>query len=285
MVYMKNDTLRPKAQYPVYPPYHQADYLEEYFFNWWNKNKVDTDRNYIDIFWTNIYCNAANGIHPNVNVQAEIDQLDSAKKYFTVNQHDDGPLETLPMNTLIFSAGGNQTRGNIIPIPLICSRIGDSFINETKTILCSFVGSLTHPIRSVLAQAWSNDEDFIFATQNWTQNIPKKNLTIFKTLTSKSKFTLCPRGYGKSSFRLYEAMQLGSVPVYVSDQHYLPWSDEIDWSEFSVLIKPDQIPDIKEILTSYSDQKINKMVKTAQSIYDKYFSLDGMCIQIAKRLI
>ena len=26
-------------------------------------------------------------------------------------------------------------------------------------------------------------------------------------------------------------MQLGSVPVYVSDAHYLPWTDEIDWIE------------------------------------------------------
>lgn len=285
MVYLKNENLRPKPLYPTYPPYHKGNYLEEYFFNWWQTNKVDTDRNYIDVFWTNIYCNAANGIRSQVNIQNELDTLDGAKKYFTINQHDDGPLETLPMNTLIFSAGGNQTKGNIIPIPLICSRLTNSFINESKTILCSFVGSLTHPIRNQLAHVWSNDSSFIFATQNWTQNIPEKNLTIFKTLTAKSKFTLCPRGYGKSSFRLYEAMQLGSVPVYVSDSHYLPWTDDLDWSEFCVIVNPNEINNLKNILMNYSDDKINKMVNRAQKLYENYFSLDGMCLQIAKRIL
>lgn len=285
MVYLKNENLRPKAIYPTYPPYHKGDYLEEYFFNWWSANKVETTRNYIDVFWTNIYCNAAHTRSGRINIQAEIDELDCAKSYFTVCQHDDGPLEILPTNSLIFSAGGNRTNGNIIPIPLICSKITESPINESKTIFCSFVGSTTHPIRNVLCNRWNQDQDFIMATQGWVESIPHKNFTIFKTLTSKSKFTLCPRGYGKSSFRLYEAIQLGSVPVYVSDTHYLPWSEEIDWNEFCVLIKPEQINDLKSILESYSDDKINKMVKTAQKLYTEYFSMDGICLQIGKRLL
>lgn len=285
MVYLKDENLRPKATYPTYPPYHKGDYLEEYFFNWWKTNKVDTRRNYIDVFWTNIYCNAAHTRSSRINIQSELDQLDCAKLYFTVCQHDDGPVETLPQNTLIFSAGGNRTSGNIIPIPLICSKINESPINESKTIFCSFVGSTTHSIRNVLFNKWNQDQDFIMVTQNWVESIPQKNFTIFKTLTSKSKFTLCPRGYGKSSFRLYEAMQLGSVPVYISDTHYLPWSEEIDWNEFCVLIKPEQINDLKNILESYSDDKINTMIKTAQKLYSEYFSMDGMCLQIAKRLL
>lgn len=130
-----------------------------------------------------------------------------------------------------------------------------------------------------------NDEDFVIGAQEWKAEVPKRNLMLFKTFTAKSKFTLCPRGYGKTSFRLYEAMQLGSVPVYISDEHYLPWIDELDWNEFCVLIKPNQIEQLKEILMSYSDEKINKMVKTAQELYHEYFSLDGVCSQIVSRLI
>jgi hypothetical protein len=80
-------------------------------------------------------------------------------------------------------------------------------------------------------------------------------------------------------------MQLGSVPVYISDSHYLPWSDELDWSEFCVLIKPEQINDLEEILSSYSDKQIEKMVKTAHKLYNEYFSMEGMCKQIACRLL
>ncbi len=282
---MKNTNLRPEALYPVYPPYHQGFYLEEYFFNWIKKNNIKIKREYIDIFWTNIYCNAASKKSQLINIQSELNELDPSKSYFTICQHDDGPLENLPNNTLIFSAGGNRVSGNIIPIPLICSKIQNEFINESKTFLCSFVGSPTHPIRNQLISQWLNDEDFIFGMQQyWMETVPKKNLSLFKTLTSKSKFTLCPRGYGKSSFRLYECMQLGSVPVYISDSHYLPWTDKLNWSEFCVLIKPDQISNLKNILLEYSDEKIDKMIKTAQNLYHDYFSLDGMCKQIVERI-
>lgn len=282
---MFSDFLRPNPKYPTYPPYHTNFYLEEYFFNWFLKNKINLNRNYIDIFWTNIYCNAAAGKDKIINIQQYINSLDHNLKYFTICQHDDGPFETLPPDTLIFSAGGNKINTNTIPIPLICSRIQDQFINESKTFLCSFIGSPTHQIRRELIFNWENDEDFIFAMQqHWMESVPKKNLSLFKTLTSKSKFTLCPRGYGKSSFRLYETMQLGSVPVYVSDYHYLPWTDKLNWSDFCVLITPNEIPDLKNILLSYSDKKINKMIKTAQKLYDEYFSLEGMCKQIVERI-
>jgi len=279
------EQLKPKALYPTYPPYHQGNYLEEYFYEWYCKNKVITNKNYLDVFWTNIYCNAASRKANPIDIQSAINTLDNTKSYFTVCQHDDGPYENLPPDTLIFSAGGNRTRGNIIPIPLICSPITNEFINDRKTIFCSFVGSRTHAIRQHLTERWNDDEDFIFASQDWQESVPKKNLTIFKTLTIKSKFTLCPRGYGKSSFRLYEAIQLGSVPVYVSDSHYLPWADKLDWTEFCVIIKPEQINDLKNILLSYSDEKINSMIKYGQQIYNSYFSLEGMCEQIAYRLL
>lgn len=284
MVYLNNEILRSKATYPVYPPYHTGEYLEEYFFSWYQKNTINTDRKYIDVFWTNLYCNAANGNVAPVNIQNEINQLDKNGSYFTVCQHDDGPLENLPEDTFIFSAGGNRTKGKIIPIPLICSPFG-YLVNERKEIFCSFVGSLTHPIRNATIQRWASDPDFVVVAQNWMATVPQKNLALFKTLCSKSKFTLCPRGYGKTSFRLYEAIQLGSVPVYVSDDHYLPWTDELDWNQFCVIIKPNQIEQLKDILMSYSDDKINRMIQNGQRIYNEYFSLEGVCSQIAARLL
>ncbi len=33
----------------------------------------------------------------------------------------------------------------------------------------------------------------------------------------RSNFTLAPRGFGATSFRMYEALQLGSVPIYIWD--------------------------------------------------------------------
>ena len=89
------------------------EYLEKYF----KENKTDIDREYIDVFWTNIYCNAANGAAA-IDIQSYLNSIDTNKKYFTICQHDDGPMEKLPADTLIFSAGGNREGDNIIPIPM-----------------------------------------------------------------------------------------------------------------------------------------------------------------------
>ena len=50
-------------------------------------------------------------------------------------------------------------------------------------------------------------------------------------------------------------------------------------------MNPNQIEDLKNILMSYSEERINKMVKNAQQIYHEYFSLEGVCTQIAARLL
>lgn len=280
---MLND-LRPPANYPKYPPYHEGGYLEEYFYNWWKSKNIITEREYIDIFWTNIYCNSGDSIHSKLYIQKYLDSLDFRKKYFTVCQHDNGPLEHLPPDTKIFSAGGNRTFGNIIPIPLICSKIKETNIDKPRDILCSFIGSETHPIRNSIYETWKDDEDFHISYKKWSFNVSNNDFLNFKNVTERSIFSLCPRGYGLSSFRLYESIQLGAIPVYISDKYYLPWTDELDWNEFCVMITPDNIKNLKSILLTYEKDDIKRMSTLARELYRKYFSLDGLCEQILKRI-
>ena len=77
---------------------------------------------------------------------------------------------------------------------------------------------------------------------------------------------------------------MGSIPVYVSDDHYTPWSDELDWNDFSVIVKQNEIPNLYEILTSFSQEDINKKRDKLEEVYPKYFSMHGMYDNIMKRL-
>lgn len=273
------DFFTPKPKYPTYPPYHKGLYLEDYFMEFLIKTRPNTNRFFIPVSWTSYY----NNCMPGNILQQFLDSLDSRLNYYIVSQHDDAPAQRLPSNTKVFSAGGNYTGPNCIPIPLICSPICKSS-SVSKDIFCSFVGSDTHRIRNKLFNTFSKDSEFVFTQGGWDIKVSDEKLNDFISNTSRSKFALCPRGYGKSSFRLYEAMQLGAVPVYVSDDHYLPWTDELDWSEFCVLIKEEQIQDLKNILKSISDEKYNKMLERIKQIYQEYFTLDGMCNQIIKRV-
>ena len=287
MVFMNNDVLRPASISPTYPPYHTGEYLEEYFFKRWNEENIQSDREYIDVFWTNNFCNSMFAGQQYENVQEQLDSVLSLDgKYFTVSQFDDGPFEKFPEDTLIFSAGGNREGDNIIPIPLICSPIPKELIpNKEKTILASFVGSRdTHPIRMDMCNHLSGKEGYEISAGNWSTTVPMDNFKKFLDITCSSKFGLAPRGYGKSSFRMYEILQLGTVPVYISDVHYLPWSDELDWNDFCVPVNEDEIEDIDAILKSIDDVEYNNLLENGKKVYEEYFTLEGMFKNIIKRI-
>lgn len=287
MVLIKNELLRPKSISPTYPPYHTGEYLEEYFFRRWNEENIQTDREYIDVFWTNNFCNSMFAGKQYQNVQEELNSfLDQNGKYFTVSQFDDGPFEDFPEDTLIFSAGGNREGNNIIPVPLICSPISKDLIpNKEKTIFCSFVGSRnTHPIRMDMCKYLYNKDGYEISAGNWSTTVPIDNFKKFLDITCSSKFALAPRGYGRQSFRMYEILQLGTVPVYVSDVHYLPWSDELDWNDFCVPVNEDEIEEIDDILKSIDEVEYNKLLENGKKVYEEYFTLEGMFRNIVKRL-
>lgn len=281
-----NSILRPKAAYPTYPAYNvDGYYLEEYFYKRWMEDNPQVERKYIDVFWTNLYCNNTFAHESIPNIQYELDQLDKSEKYFTVVHNDDGVKQNLPPDTLVFDAGGLRTTYQSISIPLICSEIPKHLIpNKEKTIFASFVGSATHQVRLDLSNHYSETDGYFIKMKNWDVNISEDSTNFFINIISSSKFSLAPRGNGRGSFRLYEIMQLNSVPVVISDNHYLPWSDELNWNEFSVLIDADQIPHMDEILKSIDDKKYQRMLDVGKKVYEEYFTLEGMYQNIIKRL-
>ncbi len=88
-------------------------------------------------------------------------------------------------------------------------------------------------------------------------------------LISKSKFVLCPRGLGTSSFRLYETMIIGRVPVIISDEFVLP--EGPDWLSFSIRIDEKNIGSIPGILKE-NEYRFKEMGLKARSEWEKWFS-------------
>lgn len=271
------DLLRPAPKYPVYPPYHEGLYLEDYFYEWSKGKKFN--REYLPIFWTSLYCN-----NEPINIQNILDRFPRDGKYFTVCQHDDAPLQRLPPDTKVFSSGAHRNDPTLIPLPYICSLIKSPDLYKQRNIFCSFVGSVTNNIRTSMIEKLKNNSKYYIQHQNWTPSVPIENFKKFKDVTERSVFALCPRGYGKSSFRLYECMQLGSVPVYISDVHYLPWSDELDWSKLAILLSEKDIDNIDQILSSIPEGHINTIKNYTKKVYNEYFTLEAVCKQIEKRL-
>ena len=73
-------------------------------------------------------------------------------------------------------------------------------------------------------------------------------------------------------------------PVYISDDLYLPWNDELVWPEFCIIIKEKGIPNIDRILRSIDDTTYNRMLENGKKVYEKYFTMDGVVDNIINRI-
>jgi len=274
---------------PNYPPHHVGDHLEEFFLKFWEA-EGSGNRKLIPIHWTAVYnYRSSEGLGnntPNGNLRKSLREylsgLDPREKYFVVCTHDDAPSEGLPPDTLVFGAGGNSNRINI-PIPLTCGphgEIGDFL----RTIPLSFVGSLTHPLRYTMSQSLQGRQGVFINATDWTPTVETNRIDLFKQVTERSIFSLCPRGYGATSYRLYEAMQLGAIPVYLSDKHLLPWSDEIDWNSFSIVIHASEFHNILQMTLGQTASDVRKMQEVLSNIWDKHFSIQATSHHILKRV-
>ena len=100
------------------------------------------------------------------------------------------------------------------------------------------------------------------------------NFEKYKEILNRSIFTLAPRGYGYTSFRIYEAIQANSIPVYIwHDKMVLPFSDILDWNDFSVIINSKDISKLPEILDGIdiTEKQRNLQKVKKQFTFDETF--------------
>jgi hypothetical protein len=121
-----------------------------------------------------------------------------------------------------------------------------------------FRGALrTHRIRRKLYRALSdNPSGQIEVSETRWGSHQEDEREIYVRGMRKAKFALCPRGASPSSFRLYEAMQLGVAPVVISDDWRPP--EEIAWREFAVFIKEAEVGTIPGVLAALSDESTRR---------------------------
>ena len=66
-----------------------------------------------------------------------------------------------------------------------------------------------------------------------------------------SDYVLCIRGAGNFSYRFYETLAMGRVPLFVNTDCRLPFDDEIDWRRHVVWVEQEELPRIGERLLRF----------------------------------
>jgi len=275
---------RPKTSH-VYPPFKNGRYMEEYMYEYIQQHPIDTDFVYLPVFWSNIQ-NHPGFKKQKPSLQALLDeaiQKEKASIYIVIVQHDDGPLLKLPLNTLVFGACSGD-----IPLPLIYEDIThrlEQAPRTEKTELASFVGTITtHPIRMEMMNVLEDTPGIQSSSRmGWSEKVPEEHAQRFIDSTLSSRFCLAPRGYGRSSFRFFEAMLLDTVPVYIWDDiKWLPYP-ELDDSAFSISIQRKELPQLSKRLQEVTEEQYENMVNEIKRVRP-YFTLEGMAKWIMNEL-
>lgn len=277
-----------KSSYPIYSG---GKNMEEIFFDFFLKNKdmIESQYIYIPIFWTSFYITRNYGENIN-DLYQYLDTFDKSKKYFTIVQYASGIfVKNFDLNLLVFSSGGgglniknnktvseinfnNLTRSMFFGnkgdhiLPLICNP-SFPYLDLNKDIFCSFMGRFdTHPCRFKMLNLLKYNKNF--------QMFKSSNYENYKNILNRSVFSLAPRGFGYTSFRIYEALLAESIPIYIwEDKKVLPFEDKINWNDIAIIIHSNDIQKIPEILGTFNKEKINKFIENIRKV--KYmFSFD-----------
>ena len=135
----------------------------------------------------------------------------------------------------------------------------------------------THPIRKELLKAAKGKKNFWVLRGHW-----RLGEKLFVYSIEKSYACLCPRGNGGGSFRFYEAMQMGVVPVHIGDNDVRPFKKYIDWNKCSFYFEDPYVA--IQSLEKCSIEKLVEMGKRASEFYRDYFSNDNWCKFVVKEL-
>jgi len=95
----------------------------------------------------------------------------------------------------------------------------------------------------------------------------------------ESDYTLCARGDGNWSFRFYESLSLGRIPVFVDSDCVLPYEFLLDWREYVVWISRKDVPKIGERVAEFheqlSDQEFVDLQHDCRRLWEEWLSPQG----------
>ena len=150
-------------------------------------------------------------------------------------------------------------------------------IHGSEPYLAAFVGSSnTHPVREALFQYHRPD---IYALDSSKESYHiryhgtvDEKMSFWKRYADSigdALFSLCPRGRGAGSIRLYESMKMGRACMILSDD-WVP-NQDVDWDSFAIFVPEKDAAGIPALLDELKP-RAKEMGERARAEWEKWFA-------------
>lgn len=138
----------------------------------------------------------------------------------------------------------------------------------------SFIGRKSAECRRhLLAAEWSREDIVVYdpSYDHWDHSTANREFRQWQyaLITRRSHFVICPRGANTASERLFEVMELGRVPVIVSDHYEAPLGPR--WDDFSIRVAEHDVGNLESILEPF-ESRADQMGVRARQEWLKWFS-------------
>lgn len=170
------------------------------------------------------------------------------------------------------------------------------YLEDNKQGFLSRTKSLLNPVKKkdegygrivrgkIIRQLLSDkkvETDFVIRNGFWAQGIDDKIKAREEYIQNmfNSPYAVVTRGAGNFSYRLYEVMSCGRIPVFINTDSVLPFDRQINWKKHMVWVEENEIHRISDIVThfhdSVSDSDFIELQKQNRKIYEAYLSPMG----------
>jgi len=176
---------------------------------------------------------------------------------------------------------------NSIPIGHQAVNVDFQFYRDNREIEFSFMGSLgTHLCRKILKDSFPPHVFDPGVGWGLDKNVPETIRTKYIQLLGNSNFSVCPRGTGISSVRLFESLGMGSIPVIIADGYKPPLANLIPWNEIAIFVSQNQISSIPERIQDFKlrNPNLHEIRKTMKEIFEQFFSNSNLHVPLVLSL-
>jgi hypothetical protein len=161
----------------------------------------------------------------------------------------------------------------------VFNELVDNFPRDDATHDFGFIGGMNAGVRQRLIATFKpteREDNSIIRAQGgvWSEACARtgnQSKADYAEFLRRTRFILCPRGFGVGSVRLFETLKAGRVPIIISDGYVLP--EGIDWNSCSIRIREGQIGRIREIVKSNLD-RWPSMARNARAVWENHFADD-----------